>query len=207
MKKFYLCLCLLAFCLIQVADAQKKKSRYKKKTVKKTIVTSSSRTDTFNQNLLLCYTMYDMPSWYLAVNKDFRFPVDMQQPAYYRLATTNDTLLTKYLKSIPYDTFTKKIVLPLFSNMSISCKEFLIQRTVTMDSLLQAKYPELMSFKAVDAANPLNIARIDCDGKSTRIMMNLNGEVYYATPFVFNKRTYYACYSQNDPNFVKQKFE
>jgi hypothetical protein len=193
--------------MIQPADAQKKKSKYKKKTIRKTTVAPAKNTDSLNQSMLLCYTMYGMPSWYLAVNKDFRFPVDMQQPAQYRLTTTNDTLLTQYLKSIPYDTFAKKIVLPLYSNLNLSCREFMIQRTVTMDAALQAKYPELMSFKAVDAANPLNIARIDCDGKSTRIMMNLNGDVYYATPFVFNKKTYYACYSQNDPNFVKQKFE
>lgn len=207
MKKIYLCLCLLAFFAMQEADAQKRKTKYKKTTNKKTVIAQPKRTDTLNQSMLLCYTMYDMPSWYLAVNKDFRFPVDMQQPAQYRLATTNDTLLTKYLKTIPYDIYNRKIMLPLFMNNSISCKEFAIQRTVTMDSALQAKYPHVMSFKAVDEANPLYTARIDCDGMNTRIMINLNGEVYYATPFVFNKKTYYACYSQNDPNFVKQPFE
>lgn len=155
----------------------------------------------------MCYTRYDMPSWYLAVNKDFRFPVDMQQPAEYRLATINDTMFTNYLKSIPYEVYNKKVNLPLYANRSIACKEFAIQRVVTMDSALQAKYPNLMSFKAVDEANPLNTARIDCDGTSTQIMMSIDGETYYATPILFNKKTYYACYSKSDPNFTKRSFE
>ena len=206
MKKFYICAGLILLLGLQQVFAQKKK-KSRKKIVSTKVLPVTKRTDTLQQSMLLCYTMYGMPSWYLTVNKDFRFPVDMQPPAHYRLATTNDTLFTQYLKTIPFDIYNRKIVLPLFQNNTISCKEFSIQRTVTMDSALQAKYPELMSFKAVDDANPLYTARIDCDGKSTRIMINLNGDVYYATPFVFNRKTYYACYSQNDPNFVKRHFE
>ena len=214
MKKIYLAICLLAVFAMQPAEAQKRKKGSKKKVVRKAtsapkLNTSATpkRTDTLNQSLLLCYTMYDMPSWYLAVNKDFRFPVDMQQPAFYRLATINDTLFTNYLAQVPYEIYSKKITLPLYVNNSISCKEFLIQRVVTMDSALQAKYPELMSFKAVEDSNPLNTARIDCDGKSTRIVVQYDGETYFVNPFMFNKKMYYACYSKNDPNFIKQSFE
>ncbi len=106
------------------ADAQKKKTKRAKKVVKKTVVVPPARTDSLNQSLLLCYTRYEMPSWYLAINKDFRFPVDMQQPANYRLATINDTLFTNYLKTIPYEVYNKKINLPLYANNNISCKEF-----------------------------------------------------------------------------------
>lgn len=207
MKYFYICFCLFVLAGVQQADAQKKKKKIKKKPVTTKVVMPEKRTDTLQQSMLLCYTQYGMPSWYLSVNKDFRFPVDMQQPAHYRLATINDTLFTQYLKKIPFDIYNRKIVLPLYQNNAIACKEFSIQRTVTMDSALQAKYPNLMSFKAVDEANPLFTARIDCDGQSTRIMINLNGDIYYATPFIFNKKTFYACYSQNDPNFVKRNFE
>ena len=207
MKKFYTLICIALFVSYFTADAQKKKTKRVKKAVKKTIVAAPIKTDTLNESLLLCYTRYDMPSWYLAVNKDFRFPVDMQQPAEYRLATINDTLFTNYLKTIPYEVYNKKVNLPLYANYSIACKEFAIQRVVTMDSALQAKYPNLMSFKAVDEANPLNTARIDCDGNTTQIMMSIDGETYYATPILFNKKTYYACYSKGDPNFTKRSFE
>ncbi len=207
MKKLYALICIALFMGHFNADAQKKKTKRQKKVVKKTVVAAPIRTDTLNQSLLLCYTRYDMPSWYLAVNKDFRFPVDMQQPANYRLATINDTLFTNYLKTIPFEVYNKKVNLPLFVNQSIACKEFAIQRVVTMDSALQAKYPDLMSFKAVDEANPLNTARIDCDGSKTQIMMTIDGETYFANPILFNKKIYYACYSKNDPNFQKQSFE
>ena len=81
------------------------------------------------------------------------------------------------------------------------------QQTSSQDSALQAKYPELMSFKAMEDSNPLNTARIDCDGNSTRIVVQYDGETYFVTPFMFNKKIYYACYSKNDPNFIKQSFE
>lgn len=207
MKKIYLVICLVALVAMQHADAQKKKTKPRKKVIRKTIVQQAKNSDTLNQSMLLCYTMYGMPSWYLAINKDFRFPVDIQQPSDYRLATINDTLLDNYLATVPYEVYNKKINLPLYINRNISCKEFKIQRVVTMDSALQAKYPKLKSFKAVDELNPLNVARIDCDGSSTRIMITYEGETYFITPVVFNKRTYYACYSKNDPNFIKQAYD
>ncbi len=206
MKKIYLVICLVALAAMQHADAQKKKTKPRKKTIRKTIVQHTKNADSLNQSLLLCYTMYGMPSWYLAINKDFRFPVDMQQPSDYRLATINDTLLDNYLATVPYEVYNKKINLPLYINRNISCREFMIQRVVTMDSALQAKYPKLKSFKAVDESNPLNVARIDCDGSSTRIMITYEGETYFVTPVVFNKKIYYACYSKNDPNFIKQAY-
>ena len=85
-----------------------------------------------------CYTMYDMPSWYLQVVNGFKFPENMQVPANYRIASINDTLLNKYLHTIPYDVYNKKITIPIYQNFKVECKEFLIQRVITMDSSLQA---------------------------------------------------------------------
>jgi hypothetical protein len=82
-----------------------------------------------------------------------------------------------------------------------------VSRTTTMDSALQAKYPELMSFKAFTTENSLNAARIDCDGINTRVMITYDKKVYYITSVVFNKLTYYACYAKDDSNFVKENFE
>jgi hypothetical protein len=78
---------------------------------------------------------------------------------------------------------------------------------MTMDSALQAKYPELLSFKAFASDNSLNAARIDCDGINTRIMITYDSKVYYITSVVFNTITYYACYAKDDSNFIKQPFE
>jgi glutamine amidotransferase-like uncharacterized protein len=76
-----------------------------------------------------------------------------------------------------------------------------------MDSVLQAKYPQLMSFKAFEKGNNLNAARIDCDGFSTKFMVTYNGTTYFVNPVKFKNKIYYASYTKDDPNFVKQKFE
>jgi YHS domain-containing protein len=76
-----------------------------------------------------------------------------------------------------------------------------------MDSVLQAKYPELKSFKAFDKNNSLNTVRIDCDGQQTRFMITYNGKIYYIEPVAFSGRTYYACYAKDDANFIKNNFE
>lgn len=207
MKKMYLILIAMSlFCLENISAQKRHKKNIKKSTkVAKDIKKESS--NVLHQEMLLCYTMYDMPSWYLQVVNGFKFPENMQVPANYRIASINDTLLNKYLHTIPYDVYNKKITIPIYQNFKVECKEFLIQRVITMDSGLQAKYPELMSFKAMDEMNKLNTARIDCDGVSTKIMVNMDGQYYFVTPVVFNKKTYYVCYAQNDPNFQKQTFE
>ena len=76
-----------------------------------------------------------------------------------------------------------------------------------MDSALQAKYPQLMSFRVYEKSNLLNAGRIDCDGVSTKMMITYNQETYFVTPVQFNKKRYYASYSKNDPNFKKETFE
>ncbi|HMN33288.1 MAG TPA: hypothetical protein PKA54_07940 [Chitinophagaceae bacterium] len=197
--------------LILLVDIQSfaQKSKAKRKNVKRTQMRSQTitKSDTINQSLMLCYAPYGMSAWYLALNIKFQFPENISKPSNYKLVTTNDTVFSAYLKTIPFDTFTHKIILPLYSNKTINCKEFQIARVWTMDSTLQNKYPDLMTFKAVEENNPHNTARIECDGKTTQIMIEYNGETYFATPYLFNKKIYYACYSKNDPSFIKQNFE
>ena len=98
-------------------------------------------------------------------------------------------------------------MLPLFMNNTIECKEFIISRTETMDSVLQAQYPELKSFKAFAADNSLNTARIDCDGVNVKMMVTYDHKVYFITSTPYNQTNYYICYAKDDPNFVKDKFE
>lgn len=207
----------MALSLLTTFSSFSQSSRYKLKKKKKYNAVKVQPTankqplTTFSPNtastLLLCSNTEGIPFWRMALVKGFQFPNYMQGPAQYRLATFNEQEMNSYLKSISYFKSNKKIILPLFMNNTLVCKEFEIQRTETMDSVLQAKYPELMSFKAFEAGNSLNTARIDCDGSSTKFMITYNNKVYYITPVLYNKRTYYACYSKDDPNFIKQSFE
>jgi hypothetical protein len=161
----------------------------------------------YANTMLLCSSKNGMPVWYMAIVKDFQFPTNFMAPANYRLLSISDKQLDEYLHSIPYDNSDKHITIPLYMNGIMECKDFTITRTETMDSVLQAKYPQLMSFKAFEKGNNLNAARIDCDGFSTKFMVTYNGTTYFVNPVKFKNKIYYASYTKDDPNFVKQKFE
>jgi hypothetical protein len=208
MRKIILSLILLTLATASV-DAHKKKAK-RKKVVRKSVVTKTdtSVVDTkYANTMLLCSSKNGMPVWYMAIVKDFQFPTNFMAPANYRLLSISDKQLDEYLHSIPYDNSDKHITIPLYMNGIMECKDFTITRTETMDSVLQAKYPQLMSFKAFEKGNNLNAARIDCDGSSTKFMVTYNGTTYFVNPVKFKNKIYYASYTKDDPNFVKQKFE
>lgn len=187
-----------------------KRKKYKTKKYNSTKVTPkvSPATDTrFANTMLLCSSKNGMPVWYMGIQNGFAFPQNFAAPSQYKLVVINDMQLADYLKAIPYNASDKHITIPLYINQQLQCKEFMIERTVTMDSALQAKYPELMSFKAFEKGNNLNEARIDCDGKGTKFMVKYNGETYFVNPVQFQGKIFYASYSQSDPNFIKRSFE
>lgn len=183
------------------------KKKVRKRTIKQTKQNVIIEKDTFNQSLILCYAFNGLPPWRLAVVKDFRFPIDWDAPAQYKLLSIDDTSLVLFLSKIPYDSSKYKIKLPIYPQQQLQCTDMKISRVVTMDSALQAKYPKLMSFYAVDPENKLNTARIDTDGSDTKFMITYEGETYFIKPVIFNKKRYYVCYAKNDPNFIKQTFE
>jgi hypothetical protein len=199
---------LLAFALIVSFGAMASKKKKRKKQVKKTTVAINEVKHVDKSNTMrLCITPSPQPAWFLEVPKGFKFQANFQQPAAYRILSTIDTSFNSFLSNIPFEKSTSKIMLPLFINNLIECKEFNISRAVTMDPALQVKYPSLMSFKAFDANNSLNAARIDCDGTSIKMMITYDKKVYYVTSMMHNKSNYYLCYAKDDPNFVKDKFE
>jgi hypothetical protein len=205
MKNFVLtCTMLLLFAFSSEANKKKKKV-LQTKTTKAVVAASSSVTQA--SSLMLCNADYGMPTWYLNMVKGFQFPSNFQAPLNYRLVTIQEKELGDYLKTIPFEKSENKIKVPIYSNRMIDCVEFTIERVTTMDSVLQAKYPDLMSFRIYEKANQLNAGRIDCDGVSTKMMLTYNQETFFVTPVSFNKKTYYACYSKNDPNFKKESFE
>lgn len=208
MKRIFLSVVVLMLAS-SIVFSQKKKSKKRKVTKKITkVVKDTNYVDSrYANTMLLCSSRNGMPVWYIGIAQGFQFPANMTAPANYKLLSISDKQLDEYLHSIPYTTSDKHITIPLYINGLLECKDFLITRTETMDSALQAKYPQLMSFKAFEKGNGLNDARIECDGTSTKFMVNYNGKTYFLHPVVFNKKTYYAAYSKDDPNFIKQKFE
>jgi len=209
MKRIFLSMVVLMLAST-IVFSQKKKSKKRKVTKKVTkvdVIDTVGVDPKFANTMLLCSSKNGMPVWYIAIQKDFQFPINMVEPANYKLLSISDKQLDEYLHAVPYTPSDKHITIPLNINGILECKDFLITRTETMDSALQAKYPQLMSFKAFEKGNGLNDARIECDGTSTKFMVNYNGKTYFLNPVVFNKKTYYAAYSKDDPNFIKQKFE
>ncbi len=196
----------LALTAFMHADAGNK-NKHKKKTKKATTANILTKIPAKSTGMRFCDAPGPQPAWFLELPKGFQFPANFQQPGSYRLVSTIDTVFSSFLSSISYENSGQKIVLPVLIDQTLQCKEFNVSRTMTMDSALQAKYPELMSFKAWTTENSLNAARIDCDGINTRIMITFDKKVYYVTSVIFNKTTYYACYAKDDSNFVKEKFE
>jgi hypothetical protein len=203
--KYYVLTCsmLVLFAFSSVANKKKvKRAKTSKEAVSVAPVTVQN-----HSSLMLCNTDYGMPTWYLNMVKGFRFPSNFRGPLNYRLVTIEEKQLQDYLKTIPFEKSENKINVPIYKNRTIHCVEFTIERVTTMDSTLQAEYPQLMSFRVYEKSNLLNAGRIDCDGVSTKMMITYNQETFFVTPVSFNKKTYYACYSKNDPNFKKESFE
>jgi hypothetical protein len=193
--------------LISIDASAQKGPQRKKKKAKKVVVQAPVIEKIRSNSMRLCPTLAPQPSWFLEVVPDFKFPASFQEPSQYRLLTTIDTAFSNYLRAIPYHKSEIRITIPLYMNHTLICKDFIISRTETMDSVLQAKYPQLMSFKAFAEDNSLNAARIDCDESSTKMMITYDKKTYFVHSILFNNTTYFVCYSKDDPNFIKESFE
>ncbi|MBL7766577.1 MAG: hypothetical protein JNJ58_10810 [Chitinophagaceae bacterium] len=189
------------------ASAKHKKKTRKKKIVKQTQVVPPVAAPSTVNSLRLCASTDMMPAWYLAIEKGFKFPENFQAPAYYRLLNINEARLDSLFRMTAYFKSNQKIMLPLYVDKTLHCKEFSLVRVETMDSALQAKYPQLMTFRAYEEKNQLNAARIEMDGVNTRMMVTYDGKQYYIQSFLHNGQKFYASYAQDDPNFRKEKFE
>ena len=206
-KKFgYILLGVSLFFALDALAAKKKRKKIKPKPPIAKPAPIPTQPNTFS-TLLLCSNTEGIPFWRLALVKGFRFPANFNAPSDYRLTVFNEAEMKTFLDSVPFSPQGKKIIIPLYADRTMSCKEFTISRTETMDSVLQAKYPELKSFKASEPGNGLNTVRVNCDGQSTRFMITYAGKQYFIEPVVFGGRTYYVHYAKDDPNFIKEKFE
>jgi hypothetical protein len=189
------------------ATAKHKKKTKKKKVVQQTqVITPVVAPNTVN-TMRLCPATDMMPAWYLAIAKGFTFPENFQAPANYRLLNINEARLDSLFRMTNYFKSNQKIMIPLYMDKTLQCKEFSLVRVETMDSALQAKYPQLMTFRAYEEKNQLNAARIEMDGVNTRMMVTYDTKRYFIQSFLFKGQKYYASYAQDDPNFQKEKFE
>lgn len=200
---------LLLSGISHMALAKKKKAKRKKATTTATVTKKDTLANDprYANTMLLCAAKKDMPVWYLAIDKTFQFPVGFNAPAQYKLLSISEKQLNDYLVSIPFEKREKHITIPLNINGVMECKDFDIERNVTMDSALQAKYPQLMSFRAFEKGNELNAARIECDGEAVKMMITYNGETYFVNQVNHKGKKYFASYTKNDPNFIKKQYE
>jgi|688.fasta_scaffold361529_1 hypothetical protein len=185
-------------------NARRKKVKKKGSVIHKELVKPPVQT---SKPLLLCYSPIEWPSWYLTSIVGFQIPPNHVKPANYKLLKVDEVAMINYLKNAPYDSSKFEIVAPLYMDGTMQCKEFIVERVRTMNDELQAKYPELMSFRAYEKSNPLNTGRIDLDGVSTKFMFTYNGKIYFISPLTYNQEKLYMAYAKNDPNFIKKSFE
>ena len=156
----------------------------------------------------LCDAPYPQPAWFLEVPKGFKIPEGYPHPAHYQLLSTIDSSFLHFLQGIPFEkSEPKKITLPVYLDQVVQCREMNIVRTMTLDSALQAEYPLLMSFKAFSGENALNAARIESDEKGARMRITWDKRVCFVRAIQYAQRTYYMCYTLDDPSLKKKTFE
>jgi hypothetical protein len=111
------------------------------------------------------------------------------------------------LQKIPFTYNGGSITLPLPIDGGVQCIDYTIGRVLTMDSALQAKYPQLMSFAAYQKGNPLNDVRIDCDDNSIKMMVRHNGETYFIQSVPYKSTYLFVAYNKNNAGITKKPFE
>lgn len=208
MKNWILALMLVASTSVLVAQSKKKKSsKAKPKTTVSTTTPIKSEPPVLNNSLLLCPSTDSMPAWYLNEPADFRFPANYPVPTQYQLFGTVYTWLKTSLQKIPYTRNGGSITLPVPVNGGVQCIQYNIGRVLTMDSALQAKYPQLMSFAAYQKGNPLNDVRIDCDDSNIKMMIRHNGVTYFYQSLPYKNTYLFVAYDKSHAGISKKPFE
>lgn len=191
---------LLVLGSVATGTAQPKKKKKETSKPKAGIVnlSSASAPTILNNSLLLCASKDSMPAWYLNEPADFRFPANYPKPIQYQVYGTMYGWFKAALQKIPFAYNGGTITLPLPIEGGVQCIEYTIGRVLTMDSVLQAKYPQLMSFAAFQKGNPLNDVRIDCDDKNIKMMFRHNGETYFYQSLPYKNTYLFVAYNKNE---------
>lgn len=190
-----------------MAQPKKKKGYTKPKTTSTAKAPVKYEAPILNNSLLLCPSKDSMPAWYLNEPADFRFPANYPVPKQYQLFATVYPWLKMSLQKIPFTRDGGKITLPIPIQGGVQCIDYNIGRVLTMDSALQARYPQLMSFAAYQTTNPLNDVRIDCDDSNIKMMVRHNGVTYFFQSLPYKSTYLFVAYEKNNAGISKQPFE
>lgn len=206
MKNWMFVLLLVVSFGVVLAHPQKKKGA-KSKTTNATKTPVKNEPTILNNSLVLCASKDSMPAWYLNEPADFRFPANYPVPKQYQLFATVYPWLKTSLQKIPFGRDGGKITLPIPVNGGVQCIDYTIGRVLTMDSALQARYPQLMSFAAYQTSNPLNDVRIDCDDSNIKMMVRHNGVTYFFQSLPYKSTYLFVSYEKGNAGISKQPFE
>ncbi len=207
MKNWIFILMLLGCVGTVVAQPKKKKGAKAKPKTTQVPVAIKQEPTILNNSLLLCASKDSMPAWYLNEPADFRFPANYPVPTQYQLYGTVYVWLKASLQKIPFARDGASITLPIPVDGGVQCIDYTIGRVLTMDSALQAKYPQLMSFAAYQKGNPLNDVRIDCDDSAIKMMVRHNGEIYFYQTLPYKNTFLFVAYNKNRAGITKKPFE
>lgn len=188
--------------------SQQKKRRSSKPKPKPAVVQVQPTTPTLlNNSLVLCSSIDSLPAWHLTEPADFKFPANYPVPTQYQLYGTIYKWFKSSLTKIPYAPATSRLSIPLPIAGGVQCIDYTVKRVQTMDSALQAKYPQLMSFAASQVGNPLNDVRIDCDGDNISMMIRHEGETYFMRSMPYKGTYLFLAYNKQHAGYKKQPFE
>ncbi|MBU3677533.1 MAG: hypothetical protein FGM54_10215 [Chitinophagaceae bacterium] len=204
MKK-WMVLALMVSATIPVFS-QHKKHRSSKAKAKPTSVQTSAPV-LLNNSLVLCPSIDSLPAWHLAEPADFKFPANYPVPTQYQLYGTIYKWFKLALTQIPYAPATRRLTLPVPVAGGVQCIDYQVKRVQTMDSALQAKYPQLMSFAASQVGNPLNDMRIDCDGDQISMMIRHQGETYFMRAMPYKGTYLFVAFNKQHAGDKKKPFE
>lgn len=207
MKNWFFVLILVGCVSSVMAQPKKKKGQAKPKSTSAIKAPVKYDAPILNNSLLLCAAKDSMPAWYLNEPADFRFPANYPVPKEYQVYATVYPWLKTSLQKIPFTRNGGKITLPIPVQGGVQCIEYTIGRVLTMDSALQAKYPQLMSFAAYQTSNPLNDVRIDCDDNTIKMMVRHNGVTYFFQSLPYKSTYLFVAYEKNNAGISKQPFE
>jgi hypothetical protein len=207
MKKWIGLLLIMVCVTIVSAQTKKKKVSKAKPNTTRVAVANKQEPTILNNSLLLCASKDSMPAWYLNEPADFRFPANYPVPTQYQLYATVYNWFKLSLQKIPFTRDGASITLPIPVDGGVQCIDYSIGRVLTMDSALQAKYPQLMSFAAYQKGNPLNDIRIDCDDNNIKMMVRHNGEIFFYQTLPYKNTYLFLAYNKNRAGVIKKPFE
>lgn len=87
------------------------------------------------------------------------------------------------------------------------CQTYRLMPSNTMSEELQAKYPEIQSYRGINTQNSNEYASVDYDGKFLKCRIETADGAIIIDPFQMNSGTYYLHYHIKDTGVPKVPFE